>query len=331
MTPSRTNRLRTYALSILLLTMFALAWASPSIAATYPERPISLYLPLAPGGATDNLARAVTNLVGPALGQRFTIQHRPGAGGSIASNTVARARPDGYRLLFANFATHAVTPSLFASLPYDPINGFRPVSLLASQGHLVLVPATSALNSLDDLIVAAESDTLRFASSGIGSPLHLAAEYFASTLGVEMEHIPYGSSAPALQDLIAGRVDFMFDNISSGRGFVESGDLRAIMFTGPERSGLLPEVPTASELGLEGFQTYGWWGVMAPAGTPDPIIDVLSGAFMAAMRDEQLASDLRSQGFNPVGSNPDEFAQHIAEEIARWAVVLENVGLKGTQ
>lgn len=330
MTTFTLHRLRIYAVILTILAVFALAWASP-VAATYPDRPISLYLPLGPGGATDNLARSVTNLAAQELGQRFTIQHRPGAGGSIASNTVARAAPDGYRLLFANFATHAVTPSLFASLPYDPIEGFRPVTLLASQGHLVLVPAQSAIHSLDDLVAAAEADTLRFASSGIGSPLHLAAEYFASTLGAEMEHIPYASSAPALQDLIAGRVDFMFDNISSGRGFVESGDLRAIMFTGPERSSLLSDVPTALELGLEGFQTYGWWGIMAPAGTPDAIIETLTGAFLAAMSDEHLTGDLRSQGFNPIGSTPAEFESHVADEIARWAVVLESVGLKGSQ
>ncbi len=316
---------------VLSLALVGAMAGIPSAAADYPDNPISVYLPLGPGGATDNLARIATNKAVEDLGQRFSIEHRPGAGGSVASNTVARASADGYTLLFANFATHAVTPSLFASLPYDPIEDFSPISLLASQAHLVLVPTDSGIESLEDLIAAAEDDTLRFASSGIGSPLHLAAEFFATTLGVEMEHVPYESSAPALQDLIAGRVDFMFDNISSGKGFVESGDLHAVMVTSKERSTLLPDVPTAVELGLEDFETYGWWGFMAPAGTPDAIVEKLSGVFQWAMQSDDVVETLESQGYVPIGSTPQEFETHVADEIAKWATVLEAAGLKGSQ
>lgn len=315
---------------VLSLALVGAMAGAPSAAADYPYSPISVYLPLGPGGATDNLARIATNKASEELGQRFSIEHRPGAGGSVASNTVANASADGYTLLFANFATHAVTPSLFASLPYDPIEDFAPVSLLASQAHLVLVPTDSGIESLDDLIAAAEGDTLRFASSGIGSPLHLAAEFFASTLGVEMEHVPYESSAPALQDLIAGRVDFMFDNISSGKGFVESGDLHAVMVTSQERSTLLPDVPTAMESGLDHFETYGWWGIKAPANTPDAIVERLSEVFQWAMKSDDVVETLESQGFVTIGSTASEFESHVADEIAKWAIVLEDAGLKGS-
>lgn len=313
-----------------LISGCALLGAAP-VAADFPDHPISVYLPLGPGGATDNLARITSTKASEKLGQRFSIVHRPGAGGSIASNTVANAKADGYTLLFANFATHAVTPSLFASLPYDPLTDFMPISLLASQAHLVLVPASSDIETLDDLIAAAKEKTLRYASSGIGSPLHLAAEFFASTVGLEMEHVPYESSAPALQDLIAGRIDFMFDNISSAKGFVESGDLHAVMVTSEERSSLVPDVPTAIELGLEGFSTYGWWGYMAPAGTPDAIVEQLSTVFQWAMASEEVAATLRSQGYVPIGSTAEAFEAHVAKEIAKWSIVLEEAGLKGSR
>ncbi len=303
------------------------------VAATeaYPQRPITVVLPLGPGGATENLALIATMKASESLGQRIVLEYKPGAGGSIASNTVANAKPDGYTLLFANFATHAATPTMYASLPYDPIADFLPVSLLASQAHVLLVGKGIEANDIKQLVamLGKDSEAINFASSGIGSPLHLASEYFQTATNTDFGHIPYKSSQPALQDLLGGRVHAMFDNISTGKPYVDSGDLKAIAVTSAERSPLLPDVPTAQEQGLDGFQTYGWWGLLAPKGTPPEIVEKLSLAFQAAMASDEVVDKLSSQGYRPMGTDPSAFKQHIGDEIAHWGKVIEAAGLKG--
>jgi tripartite-type tricarboxylate transporter receptor subunit TctC len=291
----------------------------------YPTTTIKLVLPLAPGGATDNLARVVGNVVSAALGQPIIIENRPGGAGSIASNLVAKANADGYTLLLANFATHAVAPTMFATLPYDPIGDFVPICLLASSPHILMVSNDLKVNSVAELIALAKArpGQLNYASSGIGSPLHLAGEYFNTKAGTTMVHVPYKSSPPALIDLMSGRVDVMFDNISTALPYVKSGKVRGLAVTSTERSPLAPDLPTVSESGLHGFETYGWWGVLAPARTPPEVAAKLAAAFMTAMQAPEVKSILIEQGFVPIGGSPAMFSTHIQSEIDKWRPIIK--------
>lgn len=299
---------------------------------TYPSGPIKLVLPLAAGGATDNLARLSSAPVETKFGQPIVIENRPGAGGSLASAVVAQSEPNGQTLLFANFATHAVTPTLFSSLSYDPVNDFKPVTLIASQPHLVLVNPDLGINTLAELIDYAKKNPgkLNFASAGVGSPLHLAAEYFKIKAGVDLVHVPYKSSAPALLDLIAGRVQVFFDNVSTGLPQVQAGKVKALAITSSKRSPLAPDVPTTAEAGLAGFETYGWWGLAAPAKTPPAVVAKLNAAYVEGLKTPELSAKLASQGYDVIASTPEEFEIYIKSEIAKWAPVIKAANIAPT-
>ncbi|MSP98286.1 MAG: tripartite tricarboxylate transporter substrate binding protein [Betaproteobacteria bacterium] len=315
-----------------LLAAAAIFAATSSYSAEpYPAKPIKLVLPLAPGGATDNLARIVGSRIVQTLGQPIIIENRPGAGGIIASEVVARAAPDGYTLLLANFATHAVAPTMFKTLPYDPIIDFAPVSLLASSPHLLMVTPSLPAKNLSELLALAKSgkQEINYASSGIGSPLHLAGEYFKIVAGIDMLHVAYKSSGPALLDMVAGRVHVMFDNLSTALPYVQSGKLRGIAVTSANRSALAPDIATVAELGLRDFQTYGWRGVLAPAKTPRDIVNKLADAHQEAMKAPQVKDVLVSQGYDTLGTSPQEFALHIRREIDKWAPVIRAAGVTG--
>lgn len=310
-----------------------LSWlpaSADTLAASYPDRPIKLLLPLAPGGATDTLARALAQSLGERLGQPVVIDHKPGGAGTIASAAAARAPADGYTLLFANFATHATAPSLFQTLPYEPVKDFKAVSLVASSPHLLLVSASSPIRNVGQLVGAAKgtSNKLNYGSSGVGSPLHLAGEYFKSETGIDMVHIPFKSSGPALAELMAGRIDVMFDNMSSGMPLVQTGKLRALAITSPFRSPLSPELQTVQEQGVRGFSTYGWWGVLAPRDVPPPVLGKLGAAIRASLASPELRKTLISQGFEPIGSSPEEFEAHISREITKWGAVIRTAGVR---
>ncbi len=325
--PLRTTRLAP------LAAAFLIAQPASGLAENYPQAPIKLVIPLAPGGATENLARIAGTEASATLGQPIIIENRPGAGGTIASAMVTKATPDGYTLLFANFATHAVAPTMFTSLRYDPIKDFAPVSYLASSPHLLLVSSDLQAQSVAELIALAKATPgkLNYASSGVGSPLHLAGEYFNATAGTEIVHVPYKSSGPALIDLMSGRVQMMFDNISTALPYVQSGKLRALAVTSNQRSPLAPEVPTVAESGLAGFETYGWWGVLAPAQTPPAVIARLSSAYGGAIKSPGVVAQLNAQGYIPIGSGPAAFRAHIESEIAKWAPVIKSTGLVVSQ
>jgi tripartite-type tricarboxylate transporter receptor subunit TctC len=316
-----------------LAAMFLTAQIAAGLADGYPQAPIKLVIPLAPGGATETLARIAGTEASTALGQPIIIENRPGASGTIASAAVAKSSPDGYTLLFANFATHAVAPTMFPSLRYDPIKDFAPVSYLASSPHLLMVSKDLKAQSVADLIALAKSTPgkLNYASSGVGSPLHLAGEYFNATAGIEIVHVPYKSSAPALIDLMSGRVQMMFDNLSTALPYVQSGKVRALAVTSNRRSPLAPEIPTVVESGLPGFETYGWWGVLAPAQTPPAVIEKLSSAYMGAIKTSSVVAQLTEQGYIPIGSNGAAFAAHIESEIARWRPIIKSTGLVVSQ
>lgn len=325
--PLRSTRL------VPLAAAFLIAQTAAGLADGYPQAPIKLVIPLASGGATENLARIAGTDASATLGQPIIIENRPGASGTIASAMVAKATPDGYTLLFANFATHAVAPTLFTSLRYDPIKDFAPVSYLASSPHLLLVSNDLKAKSVAELIALAKSmpGKLNYASSGVGSPLHLAGEYFNAKAATKIVHVPYKSSPPALIDLMSGRVQMMFDNLSTALPYVQSGKLRALAVTSSKRSPLAPEVPTVIESGLPGFETYGWWGVLAPVRTPPAAVEKLSAAYMGAIKAPAVVAQLTAQGYIPVGSNPAAFAKHIESEIAKWRPVIKSTGLVVSQ
>ncbi len=320
----------------ILLTAGAVAIAATAAFAqsadTYPSAPIKLVLPLGAGGATDNLARISSGPVETKFGQPIVIENRPGAGGSLASAVVAQSEPNGQTLLFANFATHAVTPTLFTNLSYDPVKDFKPVTLIASQPHFVLVNPDLGINTLAELIDYAKKNPgkLNFASAGVGSPLHLAAEYFKIKAGVDLVHVPYKSSAPALLDLIAGRVQVFFDNVSTALPHVQAGKLKALAITSAKRSPLAPEIPTVAEAGLQDFETYGWWGVAAPAKTPPAVIAKLNAAYVEALKSPEVSTKLASQGYDVIASTPEEFEAYIGKEIAKWAPVIKAANLSPT-
>jgi tripartite-type tricarboxylate transporter receptor subunit TctC len=308
---------------------FLIAHATAAAAQAFPRAPIKLVIPLASGGATENLARIVGNEASAKLGQPIIIENRPGASGTIASAAVATATPDGYTLLFANFATHAVAPTMFPSLRYDPIKHFAPISLLASSPHLLLVSNAVKATSVTELIALARKSprTLNYASSGVGSPLHLAGEYFNAQAGVEIVHVAYKSSGPALIDLMSGRVEMMFDNLTTALPYVQGGKMRALAVTSMQRSALAKDVPTVDEAGLKGFATYGWWGVLAPVQTPPAVVKQITAAFMAAMKVPSVVTQLTDQGYIPIGSDGAAFAAHINDEIAKWRPIIKSSGL----
>jgi tripartite-type tricarboxylate transporter receptor subunit TctC len=302
-----------------------------SRAESFPTGPIKLVLPLAAGGATDNLARIVGTVASAKLGQPIIIENRPGAAGSIASSAVATAQADGYTLLLANFATHTVAPSAQIALSYDPVKDFAPVALLASSPHVLLVSNSVKAKSVAELVAMARSEPgkLNYASSGTGSPLHLAGEYFNATAGVQIVHVPYKSSAPALVDLMSGRVEMMFDNLSTALPYVADGKLRGLAVTSRARSPLAPDLPTVIESGLPGFETYGWWGVLAPAKAPQAVVDRLTAAFVAALNAPEVRSQLIAQGYDPIGGDAPALATHIEQEIARWRPVVRAANIGG--
>lgn len=265
-------------------------------AGAFPSGPIKLVLPLAAGGATDTLARISSGAAEPFLAPAI-IENRPGAGGSLAATSVIKSAGDGYTLLFANFATHTVAPRLLKSVTYDPLKDFAPVTLIATQPHVLLINPNLGIGSLAELIAYARKNPgkLNYASSGVGSPLHLAGEYLKRTAGLDIVHVPYKASGPALMDVMAGRVEIMFDNLSTGLPYARAGQLKALAVTSAKRSALAPELPSMSEAGLDGFETYGYWGLSAPAGTPADIVDKIGAAYRRGLSDPAVAKSSRSR------------------------------------
>jgi len=304
----------------------ALASAT-GLAQPYPDRPLRFVIPFPPGGGADNLARIVGQKVGDNLHQQIVIDNRAGAGGNIAAEVVARATPDGYTLLQGNVA-HTISRSLYRKLNYDFVKDFTPVTQLASIPFVLLVSPALPASSVKDLIALAKAKPgeLNYASSGSGGPSHMAMELFKSMAGAEIRHIPYKGAAPAATDVIAGRVQMMFFTLSAGLPHVKSGKLKPLAIAGARRVPQAPDVPTVNEAGVPGFEATTWFGVMVPAGTPNPVISQLHGAFSAALNAPEVRERLLAQGFELVGSTPKQFAAYIKAEIPKWANVVKASG-----
>ena len=308
-----------------------LAFAAPALAQDYPVRPITLIVPYAAGGGNDVMARMAADRMSAALGQPIVIENRGGAGGSIATRQVAHAAPDGYTLGLGGTGTLAIDPTLYPNVGYDPRKDFAPVGLIATSALVVLVHPAVPAKTIPELIALAKAEPgkLTYASAGVGSGIHLAAELFAFMAGVKLTHIPYKGSAPALTDLIGGHVSIYFSSLPPAIGLVQDGKVRALAVTGPERSKIFPDLPTVAEAGLPGYAAVLHYGIVAPAGTPRPVVDKLAGALRTAIAAPDVQQRIAADGAEVMGMTPDEYAADIDREEAKWSDIVRRSGAKG--
>lgn len=313
-----------------LCTLLTLCMATSLAQEKYPSQPVRLIVPNPPGGSTDILARILANELGKTLGQPVVVDYRPGASGTIGSATVANSKPDGHTLLMGHVASHATSPSLYKQLPYDPVKDFAPVTLVATLPNVAVVSSKVPVNSIQELIALARTKpgTLTFGSAGTGTLPHLSGELLKQMAGVDMRHIPYKGSAPALTDLIGGHISLMFENLPGAMGPVKAGQLRALAVTSLERSPAAPHIPTMSEAGLPGFEAVSWLGILAPAGTPKEVIDKLNGEIVSVIKSAEARKQMKELGFEPVGSTPEEFGNLIRSEIKKWGQTIRSAGVQ---
>jgi tripartite-type tricarboxylate transporter receptor subunit TctC len=310
--------------------------ASSSLAQSgWPNKPVRIVVPFAPGGTTDILARAVAPELSKAFGQQFVVDNRAGAGGNVGADIVAKSAGDGYTLLMGTVGTHGINKALYAKLPYDPQKDFVPITLVAAVPNVMEMNADKAkalgINNVADFIKYAKANPgkLNMASSGNGTSIHLAGELFKSMTGTFMTHIPYRGSGPALLDMVAGNMDVMFDNLPSSMAQIKAGKLKALAVTSAQRSAALPDVPTVEEAGnLKGFEASSWFGLLAPAGTPADVVNRIQQEVAKALNTPAIKEKLLAQGAIPSGNTPAEFAKLIDAEHKKWAQVVKNSGAK---
>ena len=296
----------------------------------WPSRPITYVVPFAAGGTTDVLARVIGNKLGPVLGTSVVVENKPGAGGNIGSDFVAKAAPDGYTILGGTISSHAINVSLYPNMPYDPIKSFSPVTLIGTLPNVLVVNADSPYQSLQEVISAAkaQSEKLTFGSSGNGTSQHLSGELFQSMTGSKMLHIPYKGSAPAMQALLGRQVNLVFENILSAVPLIQSGKLRPLAVTSSTRASSLPDVPTLSEAGLPGYEIVSWQAVFAPAGTPQPVVQRLSTEIGKIINDPEVKARLAGLGVEPSGAGPAELGALQKSEVAKWAKLIKASNIK---
>ena len=296
----------------------------------FPTRPVTLVVPYAAGGGNDAMARIAGELMSKPLGQQVVIENRGGAGGSIATRQVAKATPDGYTLVIGGTGTLAINPTLYGNVGYDPRKDFAPVGLIGTSQLVILVSPSLPVHSVKELIAYGKANPgkLNYASAGVGSGIHLSTEYFRSEAGIEMTHIPYKGSGPALTDLVGGHVNVYFSSMPPAIGLVKEGKVRALAVTGPARSPIFPELPTVAEAALPGFQAVLHYGIVAPAGTPKPVIDKLNAALRQAVMSDELKHKLAADGTEPLASTSEEYAADIDKEETKWSSIVKKSGAK---
>lgn len=311
----------------LLLNLSVLPPAQAEAAADYPSKAVRVVVPYPPGGPNDLLARIVAQKVGEKLGQTLVIDNRPGATGLTGSDQVAKSPADGYTLL-VSASVHVIYPSLFSKVPFDPLKDFAPVSLLARAPLVMSVNPGVQAKDVQGLIALAKTSDLQYASSGNGSATHLAAEAFKKQAGVALLHITYKGSAPAMNDVIAGHVQVIFDSVPSSKPFIESGKLRPLAVTSAKRSVALPDVPSMAEGGLPNYDLSTWYGLWAPAGTPPAIAEKLARTVREVLQAADTRARLAQLGIEPEGKGPAEFAAFQAAEAIQWAQLVKDSGAK---
>ena len=299
-------------------------------AQAYPAKPVKVIVTYSPGGANDVTARIYSQLLSERLKQSFIVENRPGASGIPGTLSVAKADPDGYTLLLGAGGTMTINPGLFEKLSYDPLRDFVPVGLVARSPLVLVVPPTLPVKSVAELIAFAKAkpDGLTFASPGAGTPLHLAGEMFARQAQIKTLHVPYKGSSPALTDLMAGRVDMMFDVLGSSIAFIKAGKLRPLAVTSPQRSSHLPEVPSLQEQGLRDFDVTTWFGFFAPAGTPADVVARLNTELLRAAGTAEAKERLAPLGMEPARSTPQELRALVQQEQVRWRDLIRQASIK---
>ena len=308
----------------------ALFLAGVAAAQDFPTKPIRVVVPFPPGGNSDALARIVGAELAKPLGQQIVVENRAGAGGTIAATSVAKSAPDGYTLFLNTAGTHGIATTLYPNLQYDAIRDFAPITNVAAAPLLFLVGAQSPYRTLGELIAAAKANPKRlpFGSAGMGSSGHMSTEMFLTMAGIEMVHVPYKGGHLAAMDLMAGLVHLVLDQIPASLPQIKAGKMRALAISTPRRSELLPEVPTAAEAGVPGYNAQSWFGLVAPAGTPRPVIARLHGEVVKVLANPEVRTRILGIGMEPVGDTPEQFAAHIRSEIERWGRVVKAAGIK---
>jgi tripartite-type tricarboxylate transporter receptor subunit TctC len=310
------------------LIAIALLAASPAaFAQDYPTRTIKIVVPFPPGGTSDLLAREVGHSLTNDWGQTVVIENRPGAGGAIGTTEVARSTPDGYTLLMGSSAALAIGPYLTKVAPYDPEKDFKPISLVAQIQNLLVANPTVPVKTVADLLTYAKSNRMVVGNYGVGSSPHMSAEMFEKMSGVEMTNVPFRGAPEAMTEILAGRLNLIFDNLPSALPMAKSGKLIAIAVTGGHRSALLPDVPTVAESGLPGFDVTTWYGLVAPAGVPDAIVNKLSTEVATILARPDIRERLTAAGTEPQSMTPQEFAAFIAGEQTKWRKLIADVGM----
>ncbi|OWT77619.1 MULTISPECIES: tripartite tricarboxylate transporter substrate binding protein [unclassified Achromobacter] len=300
---------------------------APSSAASYPDKPIRVIVPFPPAGGTDLIAREVVREVAQAKGWNFVVENHPGAGGNLGIDAVARSAPDGYTIGLGQTSNLSINPTLYRKMPYDSVKDLAPIGLMAGAPLVLVVAADSPYRTLADLINAARKDTLAFASPGNGTVAHLSGEMLQKMAGVKFMHIPYKGASQAVVDLIGGRVQLYMSSVPTLLGHIKDGKFRALAVTSAKRVADLPDVPTMAQAGYPGYEAVTWFGYVAPAGTPQDIIDALSTEMNKALKQPRLIKVLQEQGADVIGGTPAQFADVIKADIQRWKPVIQDAGV----
>ncbi|MEO7152008.1 MAG: tripartite tricarboxylate transporter substrate binding protein [Burkholderiaceae bacterium] len=296
----------------------------------WPSKPIVYVVPFPAGGTTDILTRLIALKLGPALGTTVVVENKTGAAGGVGADYVAKAAPDGYTIVGGTISSHAINQTLYPKLPYDAQKSFEPIALIGTNANVLVVNAASPYKSVQDIVAAAKAKpgVIAYASSGSGSSQHMSGELFKSLAGIDLVHVPYRGSSPAIQDVMAGQVPMMFDTSVVAAPFIESGKLRALAVSSPKRTSLMPTVPTMDESGVKGFNVYSWQGVFAPAGTPQPIVQRLHDEIVKIISSAEMRERLGKLGMEGSDMTIEQFKSFQDAEIAKWAQVIKRAGLK---
>lgn len=328
--PSRGRRGWAFALSIAIAIAGAAGGlvAPAALAQTYPSKPITIVVPFAAGGTTDILARILGQYMTGALGQAVVIDNRAGAGGNVGGQAAARAPADGYTLFMGTVGTHAINASLYRKMPFDPVKDFAPLTRVAMVPNVLVANPSQPFKTVQELIAYAKANPGKVScgSSGNGSSIHLSCELFKSMAKVDLLHVPYKGSAPAVNDLLGGQIAVMFDNLPSALQHIKAGKLRALAVTSAKRSPELPDVPTVAEAGVPGFEATSWFGMFAPAATPPAIVTQLNAVIVKALNDPDVMKRFREQGAEPHPETPAQFAAFIKSESEKWGQVVKSSG-----
>jgi tripartite-type tricarboxylate transporter receptor subunit TctC len=303
-----------------------LAIGSTAQAQQFPDRPITLVAPFSPGGALDLIARALAQKLNDEFGQSVVVDNRAGAAGIIGTQYVARAAPDGYTILLGATTTHGINPSLYSKLPYDAVNDFAPVSLIATIPHMLVANPKLPANNLQELIKLGKSKPMSFGSAGIGSPHHLAGEMLKSETGMDIQHVPYKGSGPAMMAVMSGELEFMSTEVTAAMPHIKAGKLKPLAVAAAKRSPTLPDVPTFAEQGMPGFEVTAWYAIFAPKDTPKDVVAKLNRALAKAVRQPDVKEKFATLGATPIGGTPEELGAFMKKDIARWAAAVKSSG-----